>query len=201
MSDFQKQLSTHLGFIRRSCEEYDKGYTDEALRVAVSLRVLFHDTPKSTSLLKHLGKKHEIKLISTFVADDLVLPNAENVNWHTVIPLMITSKGVRPPLDTWDTRSILSIEEWWNERIWVEANFGLSRKDIVLSAANQDGGAHVDSNPSGKTKKAKQGPSVTIKINGKVLENGLINHHHPLLRQMAYEIVNSQELLELEKNT
>ena len=196
MNEFENQLANHLRFIRNSCDEYDKGFTDEALRIAVSLRVLFHDTKNSTSLLTHLNRKEEVQLISTFATDQLKIPNT-NINWHTVIPLMITSKGVKPPLETWKTRRIIGVEEWWNEKIWVEGNFILSRRDIVLSAANQDGGAHVDSKPSNKTMKVKAGPVVTIKINGKLIENGLKNHHHPLLRQMAYEIINSKDLVEL----
>ena len=98
--------------------------------------------------------------------------------------------------NNWKTRSILLAEDWWNEQIWLEGQFALSRRDIVLSAANQDGGAHVDSNPSAKTKKLKAGPMGTVIINGKPLEGGLRNHH-PLIRQIAYEVLSSNELCSL----
>lgn len=40
----------------------------------------------------------------------------------------------------------LSIEDWWKkETVFVHAGTNHSRRKIVLSAANKDGGAHVDS--------------------------------------------------------
>lgn len=54
---FRRLLSSHVGFLKRSCWLFDQGHEDEALRIATSLRVLFHDTDASTSLLTHLGMK------------------------------------------------------------------------------------------------------------------------------------------------
>jgi hypothetical protein len=53
--DFTGQLQRQLGFMENSARAYDAGHRDEAIRLATSLRVLFHQTPKSTSLLRHLG--------------------------------------------------------------------------------------------------------------------------------------------------
>src|SRR5690242_19364364 len=56
--DIQKlkqHLRRQLLFLAHSCSSYDHGFHDEALRMAVVLRVLFHDTKQSTSLLKHLN--------------------------------------------------------------------------------------------------------------------------------------------------
>ncbi len=59
-TEFTEQLKRHLGFLERSCAAYDSGHQEEALRIAVSLRVLFHDTQHSSvSLLSHLGIKVE----------------------------------------------------------------------------------------------------------------------------------------------
>lgn len=194
MNEFSENLKVHLAFLARSCELYDQGYKEEALRLAVSLRVIFHDTKQSISLLQHLNLKDKVKLISTFVSQKSMGDKFGNINWHTVIPLMLTSNGVIAPTNTWDARSILSANDWWNEEIWLENELKLSRKDIVLSAANQDGGAHLDANPSTKTKALKTGPIVTVKINGKLVENGLTNHHYPLIRQISYEVLKANEL-------
>ena len=194
MNEFLESLKVHLAFLARSCELYDQGYKEEALRLAVSLRVIFHDTKQSTSLLQHLNLKDKIKLISTFISAKSMSDKFGNVNWHTVIPLMLTSKGVEAPTSSWDVQSTLFINEWWNEEIWSENQLKLSRKDIVLSAANQDGGAHFDANPSTNTRGLKAGPTVTVKINGKLVENGLTNHHYPMIRQISYEVLKSNEL-------
>lgn len=201
MSDFSENLKTHLSFIARSCELYDQGHKEEALRVAVSLRVMFHDTPHSISLLKHLQRKESIHIISTFASQKSMNAEYGNVHWHTVIPVMLTSQGVQAPMNSWPTRSVLLIDDWWQEQIWLERPIALSRKDIILSAANQDGGAHVDANPNEKTKKVKRGPEATVRINGKLLEGGMSNHHFPLIRQMAYEVLESKELYELAHST
>jgi len=62
----RSQLQRQLGFLKRSCEDFDAGQHDEGLRIAVSLRVLFHDTSASTSLLTHLGIRTTVKVLTTF---------------------------------------------------------------------------------------------------------------------------------------
>ena len=68
----------------------------------------------------------------------------------------------------------------------------LTRKDIVLCAANQDGGAHVDATPDNKTKELVMGVGILrIVSNGNVTTHLLDNHHFPVLRQFAYEVLTS----------
>jgi hypothetical protein len=64
--DFSAQLGRQIGFLERSCLAYGSGHQEEALRIAVSLRVLFHDTQSSVSLLTHLGVKASARVLSTF---------------------------------------------------------------------------------------------------------------------------------------
>jgi hypothetical protein len=51
-----------LGFLDRSARSFDDGHEDEALRLATTMRVLFHNTPLSTSLLKHLSMENTTML-------------------------------------------------------------------------------------------------------------------------------------------
>ena len=62
--DFRAQLDDQLRFIKTSCQQYDAGHVREGVRIATSLRILFHQTIKSTSLLTHLSATN-IKLLST----------------------------------------------------------------------------------------------------------------------------------------
>jgi hypothetical protein len=55
--DVKKQLQQQLGFIERSAILFDEGRREEALRIATALRVIFHHTSHSTSLLRHLKAK------------------------------------------------------------------------------------------------------------------------------------------------
>jgi hypothetical protein len=52
------KLREQLGFIERSTRFFDEGHEEEALRLATTMRVLFHDTALSTSLLTHLSMRH-----------------------------------------------------------------------------------------------------------------------------------------------
>ena len=62
--EFKEYLRMHLSFLANSAAAFDRGEMDEAIRMAVSIRVLFHDTGRSTSLLMQLGAK-DIFLTST----------------------------------------------------------------------------------------------------------------------------------------
>jgi hypothetical protein len=41
---FRRKLREQLGFIERSAQGYDEGHEEEALRLATTMRVSFHDT-------------------------------------------------------------------------------------------------------------------------------------------------------------
>ena len=63
----KEQLRRQLGFIQTSCNSYDDGAHDEAVRIAVALRVLFHQNPpKSHSLINQLSLRASVKILSTF---------------------------------------------------------------------------------------------------------------------------------------
>lgn len=192
---FVEQLRTHLRFITTSCEEYDLGHKQEALRIAVSLRVLFHDTRNSRSILKHLNMKESINLMSTIGTGK----NHQDFESITMIsiPLMLSMDGVKPSLEDHGKSINLKVEDWWNEII-MKQGIPLSRKDVALAAANQDGGAHVDSNPDAKTRDLKEGIGTFTKtVNGVEVTEDLVDHHFPLLRQLGYEVLNSPELVNL----
>src|SRR5689334_19735845 len=101
MERLRKQLRRQLGFLRASCEDYDRGDQDEAIRIAVCIRVLLHD-PKtnrpgrrqSRSILDQLSAKR-IRLLSTVkdVGDWRSLPFFDGLT--TFIP----ERGPGPKLD------------------------------------------------------------------------------------------------------
>ncbi len=51
----KQEMRRHLGFLERSCAFLDAGEADGAVRMAVSVRVLFHSTRRQTALIDHLG--------------------------------------------------------------------------------------------------------------------------------------------------
>jgi len=55
-SEFEAHFEDQLAFLEASSASFDNGFEAEAKRLAVALRVLFHETRNSKSLLKMLGK-------------------------------------------------------------------------------------------------------------------------------------------------
>lgn len=189
--NFVEQLRRHLGFLESSSSAFDNGRTEEALRLAVSLRVLFHDTPTSTSLLTHLGIKDTAKVLSTFRP----IPQRPGV-LVAAIPLWVSADGQRQaPLDDLEWSEFMPVTEWWAQLVMTGRN-NLSRKDVVLAAANQDGGAHIDANPGSKARELIEGVGThTLRIGGVERKTVLDNQHFYLIRQFTYEVLKSPDIV------
>lgn len=193
MTDFLSQIRRHIGFLERSCASYDEGHFEEALRIATSLRVLFHDTRSSTSLLTHLGIKSSVLVLSTFQLG--YRKNKETGTFTASIPVFLDKLGgSRPAISRSQRHEFISVSEWWSEII-AFMHDKLSRKDIVLAAANKDGGVHVDARPDKKTQNLIKGFwTIKREVCGKVIEQRLDKDHLSFLRQFAYEVLNSPDI-------
>jgi hypothetical protein len=66
--DLVGKLQEQMGFLQRSADLFDSGVTEEALRLAVTLRVLLHDTSASLSLLTQLDVKQDLDFVTTGMA-------------------------------------------------------------------------------------------------------------------------------------
>ena len=142
--DLERHLSEQLEFIKRSIEAFDQGQTTEAKRIATRIRLLVHDTNKSTSLLAQLSLKELAYL------DAGVVPDPQNLLTTTGLTTLSRkdSKWVYRP--RFQGNPSLKFEwthfdPWWTRHVLVDdQQVGISRQDLVLTMANQDGGAHVD---------------------------------------------------------
>jgi len=147
--ELQSHLNEQLEFLKTSAESYDDGFIGEAKRMATTIRVLLHDTSASLSLLGQLHLKNG-KFFSTSVKEPQVGANQQKIGSYAGLIGIFVGKGVNgyvPYLDEIpsDITGYVDFDHYWNETIFVD-NQGNnhSRKDIVLSVANQDGGSHVD---------------------------------------------------------
>lgn len=148
--DLLAHLKEHIYFIDSSCHAYDKGFSHEAKRIAVSIRILLHDTRNSRSLLSQLNMKDSMLFYDT----------ALDYNPRNLLPTLglvmpklgfgpDTDSGFIPPLDDgpphrYKNGKIL-FEPWWNKIVLTDgAGKKWTRKDLVLIISNKDGGAHVD---------------------------------------------------------
>lgn len=135
-------LEEQISFLRTSCAAFDAGFEGEIKRLAVSVRVLVHDTSKSTSLMTLTNRKG----INFFDSAD---PYDDNnlISHSSLVQVHIGLTGAMPKahLDDGIATTEIDFETWWNGIVLVDAQKNeFSRRDIVLTLANKEGGAHVD---------------------------------------------------------
>lgn len=203
--DFELQLNRQLGFLARSCDLFDEGYRNEAIRIAVSLRVLFHDTQSSTSLIKHLNKP-ELQLLSTIEPDPHPTMNFQtNLTYIAFNPYAQMHESIprgHPPYAV----HAVPFAQWWKEEIVYvfldkTRRVELTRKKLVNVAANQDGGAHVDRNLDHEYSLLEQGAGASIEFSpdgAPSVTVTLANAHLSALRQIGREVLESQDILSLQ---
>jgi hypothetical protein len=199
--DFKGHLRRQIGFLERSCNSYDAGYHDEAIRIATVLRVIIHDTKSSISLLKHLNST-TINILST--TDE---PKKRTIFFMGMGISRVVVDGKNsysvyiPQLGDGPISYFVPLSKWWNQIVMVlDGKHRLTRRSIVLAAANKDGGAHVDKKLTEEYEAlAKDGATgyLVYKFDSKTVEIPDTNAHMVSLRQMAYEVLNSPALLKI----
>jgi len=102
------KLREQIRFIERSCKTFDQGEEDEAIRLATTLRILFHDTSKSTSLLKLLSLKN----------NGILSSNRGHGDWQDYLKIELDFESsepvkMRPILGTKFHKT--SIANWWQK--------------------------------------------------------------------------------------
>lgn len=134
-------LSEQVGFLETSSRLYDEGNKTEAKRIAVSLRVLLHDTSISHSLLGQLGIKNSIQFQHVCGLDPAA--GEPVIFWGVSIANYGSGYELEPTLGPVERET--PFDDWWNGRLIVvkAKDASYTRKDIILAVANTDGGAHV----------------------------------------------------------
>lgn len=146
--DLQKQLKEQLKFLELSADAYDKGLESEAKRMATTIRVLLHDTSKSRSLLGQLNLL-DGKFFSTCTKMLSVSKNQQYVGGYAGLVGILIGPGPGGYVPNFDDSAeitgYIDFKDYWDEIIFIDKEEkSQSRKDIILSVADQDGGAHVD---------------------------------------------------------
>jgi hypothetical protein len=213
MVDFKDQLGRQIKFLETSCLNYDQGSVEEAVRIAVALRVLFHDSNNSTSLLKHLGA-NSISLLTTrtHYLEDPVTPNHYLVQLVAQLDMGAENRNPTfkcnciPRLDTAIRKELITFKVWWEKEYVIkhkQPRTKLTRKHLVLAAANKDGGAHVDKALDPIYDYVRLGSGLELEITLKpelglpVQKASFKNIHFASLRQIAFEVLNSPAILAL----
>ena len=187
-SDLERLLQEQIGFLGSSCKLFDEGAVGEAKRLALTIRILLHDTKKSTSLLLQLGMKDK-QFLNT--ASEY---NPANILTHSglcAMKLSGKSATVVPYLDEPVFTRSSDFEEWWNQIIIVDdRKQTFSRKTLILYTANEDGGAHIDPELTEKySRLTKENSLKWMVISSDEPPRELEGHETASIRQIAHEVL------------
>lgn len=209
-ADTKVQLAEHFERLERRCNDYDNGHLTEAKSIAVLLRTVFHDGRTSRSLVTQLDGWS--RMINSSSVD------APGVGFPRLVQLRLSSAGSATFLAPLGDRACqpVSASVWWTkDEIFRVGGEVLYRQSFVRWVADRDGGAHVDEElPDVYVLLARQGggwAQSPIQRDGatgcRVQRVGAANLARPAswipaqvdasLRQMAYEVLTSDSLLQL----
>ena len=120
----------------------------------------------------------------------------------------MTFRGGPPATATWEASTgpgnittQLAVSKWWNQTVFVLGKTRASRNDLVLAAANKDGGAHVDAKLTEEYETLRTSGVRGFFHYSPTGEAGtftpIMDTHLIYIRQMGHEVLNSPELLAL----
>lgn len=136
-----KLLRDQYGRLKDAVAGFYEGKEVQALNIAVTLRVLLHETGNSCSLLSRLNRNY-------WELDIRDKPLDRRAVFVVPVRLEITGDGTRRmvrPNFVSPAYQLVPLSRWWNDEYRSLGAVRLSKKTIVLNVANKDGGAHVDS--------------------------------------------------------
>lgn len=188
-AELSDQLNEQVGFLKSSCIAYDSGISAECKRLATTVRVMLHDTGSSKSLFTHLGIKSKDFLDSSLPYDERQISSHSGL---VAIGIGGSDEGTYPFLDDVEfAHKYVSFDDWWDGIVFVDSKrHEFSRKDIVTSLANEDGGAHVAkkglSNPYNRLTREN---SIGLMRGKDGTEQPIENQVPATMRQIAHEVL------------
>jgi hypothetical protein len=207
--DLGNKVKDQILLLKLACQNYDAGIEIAALNIATTLRVLLHDTtkidgsPNSTSALTHINSKN-IEFLNT-----CRINNRPDVTFSGLIRHVINgvNDGIGGTANYHPTLGQSSVNEWrdftswWNAIVFQNPNgTSLTREMLVKIAANQEGGAHVDSRIDEIFDTFRHEYSGGVSIRG--IHSGVIKAFdnvpvYPAIRQVGYEVLESLKKVNL----
>lgn len=196
------EIAKQLNFIISSCRLYDEGRFEEALRVAVAARVLFHNTQQSKAIVGGHFAANGLKLISTTMFKPGGPVNESHfLGFIGMYPSFGCFKAI---LDEGKRKEAIDWQLWWSVEPIMALNKeqeSVTRRQLVLACANKDGGAHVDAIRPDKYERLENGLGfeVVVRFKGKTRPERVKLRYANLaaLRQIGHEILSSEELTRL----
>lgn len=180
---------------------FDKGKEYVASDIAVKLRVIFHSTNNSTSLMRHLKLEHIMML------DTASQYNSKNLLAHHGLTGMriprLGERGKFTPIDRPEYEcQFVSLHNWWStKKVIVDPNKkSYYRKDLVSLMANKEGGAHVPEFIEDEHYQLTRGKASGWVFRSNEEEYNL-NPVPAAIRQIASEVLRTFKQLEIAKES
>jgi hypothetical protein len=205
--DFRALLARQLCFVEKSCQAFDAGFHDEAIRIAQCIHVIVHDTTTHTSVLTHLNARN---IVLTSTCRDIAKKVRQfggqgGMQFYSGMGMFeVGAQGARysPKLDNHLSHHQLPVEEWWREPVFVQDPdyVGIApRRDVVVNASDSDCRAHVDAalTPMFESLVNCWGPLGVFVDLGETMR--VTGHYYVALRQMGHELLQSPHLIDLAK--
>ena len=199
------KLREQLAFLERSAEDFDAGHEEEALRLANAMRTLFHDT-----VSRKTGKPLSISLVTQLSMRDCTMfatPRTNLADWRDFLAgkIDLTSSSPSTFIPRLDVQLVeVPLDTWWESDSVTNADgTSVSRRRLILGAAERDGGAHVDPKLDRFYEELMQG-EWGLGITGDLtydgpppFEQGVThyptNGHFALIRQFAFEVLSTAQ--------
>ncbi|MEV0811441.1 hypothetical protein [Micromonospora sp. NPDC050200] len=209
LADLEEHLRRQVAYLRRSAAAYDEGATDEAFRLATTVRVLCHHTASSWSLLHQLGLLPErLRFVDTALQLPDLPPGGFAINPGLCTIRVSFDAGTASPTPVLDNlgpdriNPLQAFDEWWGRRFLTNESplrggrraFTYSRRNVVLQMANKDGGAHVDPQmPDDYRALVDHDGVVGLVVNGQQLSIPRRAFVTAWMRQIAHEVQRTLE--------
>lgn len=201
------QLQEQVNLLIDSCHMYDRGSFSQAKIMSGIIRTLVKDPVKKSqtvSLLTSLDVKNKMQFYNTGYSakDPAILMNLVGL---VSVPMATGSANTyqRIYIPILDDSTLIDVEwiefeDWWETDVIVnktiECDIHLSRKKIVLTMAEQDGGVHVDRfNKIDSTYRdiITHTANIFTHIDLNGIESPIEYLQYALVRQIAHELLTS----------
>lgn len=192
LTDIEEEFRAQLKFLKKTCDSYDAGDSDEFRRIALAVRVLVYDYGQSKFIIGQLGLK-SIPFLSF----------SEPVNPRNLIPsfplvgMEWNAEGTiySPLLDRhpWMSRAS-AFDDWWNEAAFYSpGRISMPRSGFILHTANQAGGAHVDPTLDEEFHDIAKANEAGWVSNFGGVEKPLMDLEKACVRQIGFEVLRTLE--------
>jgi hypothetical protein len=194
--NLRREIAKQIDLIQASCKHYDSGKCEEAMHIAVPARALLHGTSNTRSLVFEYFGNRDIKLRST-----TMLNMGSDSQFLGFLRLEANTGRFRPFLDDTKRNVMMPFKEWWETepvlKLLNDDDETITRKEIILNAANAVEGTQETSTEYRRLESGLGIAIMGVTNDGRDVRIDFRNANHAVLRQIAHELLTSEELIRI----